>query len=88
MHEPQEEYAGPATLDVDGTPTLVEVHLRGGFQPIDGHFHWQGRVLTPLEVRSGATVVLTTEHGSAAGRLSDLDPWGRYRIAGVGQPPF
>jgi hypothetical protein len=33
-------------------------------------------------------VVLRTAHGSAEGRLSDVDPWGRFRIAGVGRPPF
>ena len=27
-------------------------------------------------------------HGSAEGRLSDVDPWGRFRIAGTGRPPF
>jgi len=87
-HEPQEEYDGPATLVVDGTETPVEVHLRGAFQPIDGRFHWIGRIRTPLQVGSGTKVVLTTEHGSAAGRLSDVDPWGRFRIAGTGSPPF
>jgi len=87
-HEPQEEYDGPTTLVVDGTETPVEVVLRGAFQPIDGRFHWQGRVRTPLDVKSGAQVEIATAHGTAAAVLSDLDPWGRFRIIGVGRPPF
>ncbi len=39
-HEPEEQYDGPAT--VAGTP--VEVRLRGHFEPIDGRFHWWGRI--------------------------------------------
>ena len=88
MHEPQEEYAGPATITVDGTTTTVEVHLRGAFHPIDGRFHWQGRARTELAVRPGVTVLVTTDHGSAPAVLSDPDPWGRLRISGVGRPPF
>ena len=66
----------------------VEVHLRGGFRPIDGRFHWIGRIRTPLEISSGTGVVLSTDHGSATGKLSDVDPWGHFRISGVGRPPF
>lgn len=88
MHEPLEEYAGPASLKIAERDIPVEVHLRGAFQPIDGRFHWIGRIRTPLDVGSGTDVVLTTEHGTATGKLSDLDPWGRFRISGVGHPPF
>ena len=69
--------------------------LRGTFQPIDGRYHWYGRIAQHDDVdalvasgASGASVVLRTPHGDAAGRLSDRDPWGRYRIAGTGRPPF
>ena len=37
---------------------------------------------------TGSPVVLRTPHGDAAGRLSDRDPWGRYRVSGTGRPPF
>lgn len=86
MHEPEESYAGTATID----ETTVEVTLKGYFEAIDGHFHWYGRVAadTPLPHTSGASVVLTTPHGSAEGKLSDVDPWGRFRITGTGRPPF
>ena len=68
----------------------VEVTLRGHFEPLDGRFHWYGRLAAheAHRWRSGTDVVVTTPHGSAAGRLSDLDPWGRFRISGTGRPPF
>jgi hypothetical protein len=87
-----EGYDGTATLVTDDGEVPVEVTLRGLFQPIDGRYHWHGRIarddgVEPLG-RAGATVVLRTPDGAAAGRLSDVDPWGRYRIAGVGRPPY
>lgn len=90
-HEPGEEYAGTAVVSADGTDVEVLVDLRSTFQPIDGRLHWYGRVeATPdlPSIRAGTVVSLRTEHGTAQGRLSDLDPWGRFRIAGVGRPPF
>jgi hypothetical protein len=86
MHEPEESYVGTATIE----GTEVEVSLRGRFDAIDGHFHWYGRIAAEPAIphASGASVVLTTPHGSAEGKLSDLDPWGRLRITGTGTPPF
>lgn len=83
-----EEYAGPAVVaDVE-----VEVTLRGHFEPLDGRFHWYGRIgrgsALDEQVRSGSTVIVTTPNGTAEGRLSDLDPWGRFRVSGTGRPPF
>jgi hypothetical protein len=93
---PPDEYAGPATVATGPTAedaeVAVEVNLRGHFEPLDGRFHWYGRIDANEElaanVASGDTVVLTTPNGSAAGRLSDVDPWGRFRITGTGRPPF
>lgn len=97
---PAEEYAGPAVVSAgvstgstSGTDEIsVEVHLRGRFEPIDGKFHWFGRIATNAELaarhQAGATVTLTTPQGTATGRLSDVDPWGRFRITGTGRPPF
>lgn len=88
-HEPQHLYDGPARLESEHGTWEVDVALRGAFQPIDGHFHWYGRVGTALEcVRNGQSVTVRTDHGEAEGRLSDIDPWGRFRIAGTGKPPF
>ena len=86
-HHPGEEYEGPARID----QTAVEVRLRGHFQPIDGRFHWYGRIAPDPAVEtntSGSTVTLVTPYGEAPGRLSDVDPWGRFRISGTGRPPF
>ena len=87
-HEPEEQYDGPARIGSAG----VEVLLRGHFEPIDGRFHWWGRIaanrhLDP-EQSTGSTITLVTPHGAAEGRLSDVDPWGRLRISGTGRPPF
>jgi uncharacterized protein DUF4873 len=88
MHEPEEQYAGPARI----AATEVQVLLRGHFQPIDGRFHWWGRIAADERLAAqhspGSTVTLVTPHGSAEGRLSDVDPWGRFRITGTGRPPF
>jgi hypothetical protein len=90
-HEPLEEYDGPATLLAGDTCEDVEVRLRGHFEPIDGSFHWYGRVSAEgLSERhdNGAAVVVRTPHGQAEAKLSDLDPWGRFRLTGRGRPPF
>ena len=86
-HEPREQYDGPGRID----GTEAAVRLRGCFQPIDGHFHWWGRIAADpaLETHSsGSSVTLETPYGVAQGRLSDVDPWGRFRISGTGTPPF
>ena len=86
-----DEYDGPAVLLADGREVPVEVSLRGHFQPIDGRFHWYGRVAASDQVsrlRSGTAVTVRTARGGAAGRLSDVDPWGRPRLTGVGRPPY
>jgi hypothetical protein len=94
---PADEYVGTAVVSTGpvstGTVSVeVAVTLRGHFEPIDGHFRWYGRIGADdglaAVVRAGDTVTLTTPYGSAAGRLSDLDPWGRFRISGTGRPPF
>ncbi len=86
-HEPREQYDGPARI----ADAPVEVRLRGHFQPIDGLYHWWGRIGTETALdahTSGSTVTLETPYGAAQGRLSDVDPWGRFRISGTGKPPF
>lgn len=92
MHEPGAEYAGTAELVDEGGTLAVEVVLKGYFEPLDGRFHWYGRVAADDAVaerhRSGAAVTLATPFGSAPARLSDLDPWGRFRVSGLGEPPF
>ena len=91
-HEAGEEYAGPVTVTCgagEGAAVLdTTATLRGHFEPIDGRFHWWGRLAADDTFTPGATVTLTTPHGTATGRLSDPDPWGRLRVTGTGRPPF
>jgi hypothetical protein len=90
LESPEEGYDGPAVLDVEGRRVPVVVVLRGGFQPIDGRYHLYGRARSSECAigQSGSEVEIRTPTGVAVGRLSDLDPWGRFRISGEGRPPF
>jgi hypothetical protein len=94
MSEHDEDgYSGPATLEVDGVSLPVTVELRGYFQPIDGFYRWYGRVavneeLTKLAGGKKKPVSIQAGAHTAAGELSDPDPWGRYRIMGTSTPPF
>ena len=86
-------YEGPATIVADGTEAAVQVRLRGHFQPIDGCYHWYGRIepnksLSGLLGAGRARAVLTTPEGSAHCELSDPDLWQRYRVTGISTPPF
>ena len=69
----------------------MEVRLRGHFQPIDGLLPLVGpdraadAALEPHSLRLDGHA--ETPHGEAAGRLSDVDPWGRFRVSGTGRPP-
>ncbi|NHN54506.1 DUF4873 domain-containing protein [Calidifontibacter sp. DB0510] len=85
-----EGYDGPVTLTVEGREVTADASLRGAFMPIDGRFHWYGRLdsVASQSLSSGATVTITTPRGSAEGRLSDTDMWDRLRITGFGRPPF
>ena len=91
-HEHDGEYDGPATIVVDGEEIAVEVVLGCHHEPFDGKLHWAGRVkaeprLAAL-VGTGATVEVRTDGHAAPGRLGDPDLWDRYRLTGVGRPPF
>lgn len=91
--EAAHEYSGPATLDAPGAELPVTVTLSGHPDPIDGRYHWYGRVSAENpavlpEPRRGH-VRLTLPGGIAAdATLQERDPWGGLRIAGVGTPPF
>ena len=89
-HEPGERFSGPAEIGAGEDAIEVMVDLRGGFQPIDGRFHWYGRVGGHDRLRSGDRVAIRTAHGGTAeGRGSPTSTWGaRRRIAGTGRPPF
>ena len=94
MSEHDEEgYTGEATLTFGTDEVPVTVELRGYFQPIDGRYHWYGRIKQNDEVttrvEAGArTALLRTPTGQAEGTLTDPDPWGRYRVGGISTPPY
>lgn len=93
MDHDDEGYTGPATVLLDGAEVAVQVKLCGYFQPIDGYFHWYGRIdrneaLTELVGDRKRTVVLRTPEGEATGDVADPDPWHRLRVTGVSRPPF
>lgn len=92
--EHEDGYAGPATLTVDGQEHPVEALLDARYEPHDGRMHWFGRVrLGPEDpaqagLASARDVELSTPGGRAKATIGDCDPWGRYRVTGVGAPPF
>ena len=86
-------YSGPATLVVNDQEIAGEAELRGHFEPIDGRYHWYGRLTANPELDALLTgrisAELRTPEGSApVSKLGDADTWGRLRISGVGRPPF
>jgi hypothetical protein len=89
----EEGYTGSVTLVVNDQEIAGEAELRGHFEPIDGRYHWYGRLAPNPAVdallNGSVSVEVRTPEGSApASKLGDADPWGRLRISGVGRPPF
>jgi len=88
-HEPEEQYDGPASI----AGTSVEVRLRGHFEPIDGRFHWWGRIagmdFTPSAIDgvkvavNGGTRFVVMHHPVATGVSNTyFDAVGRLIAAG------
>lgn len=93
MEHDEDGYQGPATVVVESTELTVTLALSGHFEPIDGKYHWYGRIqpndeLTSLLGTRKGSAQVRTPHGEATGQLTDPDPWGRYRISGTTRPPF
>jgi uncharacterized protein DUF4873 len=86
-------YDGPAEL-LDGERVVpVTVTLRGHFDPISGRYSWYGRVaaapeVTALVAGGKRAVRLRTPWAEVDTALSDVDPWGRPRVEGLGATPF
>ena len=81
--------------------TTVRLHGGGRFEPVDGRYHWAGRVepeprlvrllrsgRRDVEVRIGERVPTKARAEQARHRLAEVDPWGGVRITGVGTPPW
>lgn len=91
MADHEDGYTGPATLHVDGQDLPAHVQLDARHEPHDGRLHWFGRLRLDADatVPTGATEIeLTTPGGRAGARIGDRDLWGRYRVTGVGRPPY
>ena len=86
-------YSGPARLTIGQAEFDVQVELRGHFEPIDGRYHWYGRIakndaLTAALRGRKAAGVIETPQGSASCDAAEPDMWDRYRITGYSTPPF
>jgi hypothetical protein len=72
----------------------VDVALTARLEPVDGKYHWGGRIaVSPgvvALVRSGTRqVALVIGDGAPAeARLGEPDLWGGVRITGTGHPPW
>ncbi|WP_245717149.1 DUF4873 domain-containing protein [Nocardia jejuensis] len=91
--EPAPEFSGPGLLDAPGAEIPVTVALNGYLDPIDGNFHWHGRLSAAdgieLPDPGRGQVFLTLPGGTPTpATLQERDPWGNLRIVGVGTPPF
>lgn len=93
--EEPETYDGPLEIQGAGSSLTVAAHLSGFFQPIDGTYHWQGRLqpsaaLTDLAAEVGRKEIRVSVPGAprVVAKLGEANPWGGYRIGGLGRPPF
>lgn len=90
--EPDTEYSGAALLAAGDRQEVVTVDLSGHFEPLDGICHWYGRVageVAPFKKPSGAPLFVTIDGGAETpASLAEQDPWGNFRITGVGTPPW
>jgi hypothetical protein len=89
----EDGYSGDVSLHIAERDVTLRATLRGYFEPVDGRYHWYGRLvadagLAELVGTGKAAARVTTDHGSAECVVSDIDPWGRLRISGISTPPF
>lgn len=87
-------YDGPATLVLGERSIDVTVHLDGHLEPLDGRFHWYGRIersgpAAAAKDAGATTGLLVVDHREPAEfRLAEYDPWGHIQVGGVGTPPY
>lgn len=93
---PEEEtgYDGGAVLLAGDQALQVTVHLDGHLEPLDGRFHWYGRIdrsaaVTAAKDAGAASAELVIGDGAPATlRLAEIDPWGHVQVSGTGAPPY
>ncbi|MFF0147151.1 uncharacterized protein DUF4873 [Amycolatopsis sulphurea] len=88
----EDGYRGQASIVVGTAEPPVEVVLRGHFQPIDGYYHWYGRIAVNSAL---AEQVGGRRKRARSGSVNAPRPAkcpirtpGRYRITGRSTPPF
>ncbi|SDJ44422.1 protein of unknown function [Frankineae bacterium MT45] len=92
--EEDDGYSGPVELiGSDGAALTVGATLTGHFDPLSGKYSWYGRLdadpaVTTLVQGGARRVTLRSPFAEVSTSLSDVDPWGRYRVEGFGAPPF
>ena len=90
--ESDAEYSGRAVLSAGARTAPVQVHLNGHFEPLDGNYHWYGRVVGDVrdfKKPNGSPLFLTIDGGpETPTALAEEDPWGNFRITGIGAPPY
>lgn len=88
-----EAYSGHAFVQIESERYPATVVLAGHFEPLDGRYHWGGRILPLREVaeavRSGVrSATLHVEDRAFAVHLAEVDPWSGVRIRASGTPPW
>ena len=92
--DPDEGYAGAATLRLADGDLPVRIRVSGRFEPIDGRYRWTGAADggddLVARVRAGTRegTLRIPDAAEAPVRLGEPDPWGAVRITGVGHPPW
>jgi hypothetical protein len=90
MPDISDEYYGPALIE----GAAVDVMLHGRFEPVDGRYHWGGRIAPNAELerrlRDGhrAVSVRVADRPATPARLVEVDPWSGIRLQGTGRPPW
>jgi cation diffusion facilitator CzcD-associated flavoprotein CzcO len=94
--EDEIDFAGSAVLAAGEDTYDVRVWLSGRLEPVDGRYHWGGRIAAhdgvAQLVREGRRVVTlrTADDGGSAvpARLGEVDAWGGIGVRATGTPPW
>ncbi len=92
--EDDDGYRGPGLLTIGDRRLQVDVHLAGHLEPLDGRFHWYGRVqrddavVAAKEAGASHAMVTLGDGPAREARLAEVDPWGNIALRGEGPPPY
>jgi hypothetical protein len=90
----EDGYDGAATLRGAELEIPVRITLSGHVDPLDGRFHWGGRIGPDARVvrliREGKREITLQVDGARPlpARLTEVDPWGGVIVAATGHPPW